>query len=146
MLYNTIMNYRRTQNDILIRLSRGEKLIENLNLVATREKLPAAWLQGLGGTESAELGFYDLETKEYRWRTFPDLMEITSLQGNLAWVDDTPKWHVHVTLSGRDYGAIGGHVKELVVGGTCEIRLCAFDTSLVRRHDEAIGLDLLDLA
>ena len=146
MLYNTSMNYRRTQTDVLIRLNRGESLIENLNKIAVQEKIAAAWLQGLGGALSAELGFYDLEAQEYQWQNFDDLMEITSLQGNLAWIDDQPKWHIHGTFSGHDYQAVGGHVKELVVGGTCELRLSILPDLLVRRHDEASGLDLLDLA
>jgi predicted DNA-binding protein with PD1-like motif len=141
------MQYRRTQNEMVIRLDRGEKLIENLNQLAMSENLQSAWLQGLGGAQSVELGFYDLETQQYNWRTFAKLMEITSLQGNLAWIDDQPKWHVHGALSGRDFGAIGGHVKELVVGGTCEIRLSFLgDIPLRRRTDTATGLQLLDLS
>lgn len=141
------MHYLRAQNEILVRLDRGEKLIESLNQLAVKENLQAAWLQGLGGAESAELGFYDLETQQYNWQVFRDLMEITSLQGNLAWVDSQPKWHIHGTLSGRDYRAVGGHVKELVVGGTCELRLHLHeDVSLKRKIDAATGLQLLDLS
>jgi len=128
-----------------MRLDRGEKLIENLNQLVLKEGLRGAWLQGLGGAESAELGFYDLETQQYNWRAFDDLMEITSLQGNLAWVGDQPKWHIHGTLSKRDYQAVGGHVKELIVGGTCELRLQLIDNVTVRRVDETTGLQLLDL-
>lgn len=129
-----------------MRLDRGEKLIENLNQLTIAEDLRAVWLQGLGGAQSAELGFYDLDSREYKWQSFDELMEITSLQGNLAWVNDQPKWHIHGTLSGRDYGAVGGHVKELIVGGTCELRLVAMsDISLARRVDSSTGLQLLDL-
>jgi predicted DNA-binding protein with PD1-like motif len=141
------MYYKKHQNTILVRLERGEKLIENLNRLAAKEAMGTVWLQGLGGAKSAELGFYDLETKQYNWQSFAELMEITSLQGNLAWVDDQPKWHIHATLGGRDYRAVGGHVKELVVGGTCELRLdIVADTALHRRRDVATGLDLLDVS
>lgn len=146
MVYTKHMHYLRAQNEILIRLDRGEKLIESLNQLAVNDNLPAAWLQGLGGAESAELGFYNLEMQQYNWQVFRDLMEITSLQGNLAWVDNQPVWHIHGTLSGSDYQAIGGHVKELIVGGTCELRLSLFeDTTFERRLDAATGLRLLDL-
>ena len=118
-----------------------------MNQLAVKEDLQAAWLQGLGGAESAELGYYDLETQQYNWQVFRDLREITSLQGNLAWVDNQPKWHIHGTLSARDYRAVGGHVKELVVGGTCELRLHLHgDISLKRKIDAATGLRLLDLS
>lgn len=141
------MQYRKTQKVYVVRLERGEKLIECLNGLAEKENLSAAWLHGLGGAESVELGFYNLETRQYQWRLFEELMEITSLQGNLAWIDGQPKWHVHGTFSDRDYRVIGGHVKELTVGGTCEIGLHIMpDTTLQRQHDESIGLDLLDLS
>jgi uncharacterized protein len=140
------MHYRRTQNELLVRLDRGEKLIENLNQLTIAEGLRTVWLQGLGGAQSAELGFYDLDSREYEWQSFHELMEITSLEGNLAWVDDQPKWHIHGTLSGRDYQTVGGHVKELIVGGTCELRLVVMsDISLTRRVDSATGLQLLDV-
>lgn len=131
----------------MLRLDRGEKLLECLNRLVVQENIQAAWLYGLGGAEWAELGFYDLEAKEYQWQTFTELMEITSLQGNLTWVGDQPKWHIHGTLSGRDHRAIGGHVKELVVGGTCEISLRILpDLTLRRQRDDKTGLDLLDLS
>lgn len=146
MVYTVSMQYIHAQNSILVRLERGEKLIENLNSFAVTEKIKGAWLSGLGGAESVELGFYDLETQQYNWQTFNELMEITALQGNLAWVDDQPKWHIHGTFSDRNYRAIGGHVKELVVGGTCEISLQSMsDNPLRRTQDDATGLSLLDL-
>ena len=104
------MQYQKTQKSFIVRLERGEKLIECLNGLAEKENLKGAWIQGLGGAKSAELGYYDLSTQQYQWRSFDELMEITSLQGNLAWRDGQPKWHGHATLSGRNSQAIGGLV------------------------------------
>lgn len=139
------MQYQKIQKSLIVRLGRGEKLIERINELAEKEHLKGAWLQGLGGAESVELGYYDLETQQYQWQSFDELMEITSLQGNLAWADGQPKWHIHATLSGRDYQAIGGHVRELIAGATCELKLDVFDEPLLRAHDDTVGLDLLQL-
>ncbi len=130
----------------LVRLAKGERLIESLTTLATKQDLKATWISGLGGAQWVELGFYDLEQKQYLWKRFDQLMEVTSLQGNVAWNGDHPVWHVHGTLSGRDYQAIGGHVKELCVGGTVELHLhTIFNSRFAREHDEDTGLDLLDL-
>lgn len=147
VVYTITMQYIHAQNSIVVRLERGEKLIESLNSLAIDEEMSSAWLSGLGGAESVELGFYELDTQQYKWQAFNELMEVTSLQGNLAWIDGQPKWHIHGTLSGRDYHAIGGHVKELVVGGTCEIIVHTMPSmTLQRQHDKSVGLDILDLS
>jgi predicted DNA-binding protein with PD1-like motif len=75
------------------------------------------------------------------------LLEITSLQGNLAWKNDEPIWHIHGTFGDEHYNAIAGHIKELIVGGTCELHLHAIfgDQPLARSHNNKIGLELLDL-
>ena len=116
-----------------------------LQKFASENQLAGAWLHGFGGASEAELGYYNLATKSYQWRLFPELMEITSLQGNLAWKDNQPIWHVHTTLSGSDFQAVGGHVKKLLVAATCELKLTPTSDKLSRAHDETIGLDLLAL-
>ena len=130
----------------LLRLEYGEELHTRLDAYARSKKLAGAWLDGLGGTTKVTLGFYDLPSKQYRWKTFDMPLEIISLAGNLAVVDGEPVWHLHGTFSGPDYQAIGGHVKELVVGPTCELRITPIEQRLTRAYDEKIGLKLLSPA
>jgi uncharacterized protein len=130
----------------VIRLEKGELLIESLKRLAGELELKSVWLSGLGGALWAELGFYHLDTKQYSWQRFDRMTEITSLQGNLAWQDDKPIWHIHATLSDDTFHAFGGHVKELAVSGTCELLLHALQgEALARRQDPEIGLSLLEL-
>ena len=110
---------------------------------AREHGLKAAWVSGLGGVGTVTLGFYDIETKSYEWKVFDTPLEILNLSGNLAVVDGKPFWHVHGTFGGRDYQVIGGHVKELVVGLTCELLVTPLDTPLARTFDEETGLKLL---
>ena len=140
------MTYHFDSYNYVLRLDKGEELIEVLDRFAREQKLQSVWLSGLGGALSAELGYYNLETQSYEWNSIDELTEITALQGNLAWEDDQPKWHVHATLGKRDLSAVGGHVKKLIVGGTCELFLHRiFDTKLTRSHDNGVGLSLLNL-
>lgn len=130
----------------LVRLERGELLVESLTRLAREQHIKAAWIHGLGGAQWAELGFYDLPTRQYQWKKFDQLLEITSFQGNIAWKENAPILHIHGTFGAQDYTAIAGHVKELMIAGTCELHIhTIFGDTLQRTHDTDTGLSLLAL-
>lgn len=136
--------HENTGGDVLV-LQRGEELIEMLETYATNSNVAGAWLQsGLGGAAGATLSFYDLETRSYIDKTFNEPLEILSLEGNLAWVDETPFWHVHGTFGTRDHQSIGGHVKQLHIALTGELFITPLETTLTRTYDKTTGLKLLE--
>lgn len=140
------MKWRFDGYNWLVRLEKGELLVENLMKLVKQENIRGAWISGLGGAERVELGFYDLPSKTYNWQKFDKLLEITSLQGNVAWDSEEPVLHVHGTFSDENMRAFGGHVKELEVAGTCEILLHRwYEQGLSRSQDDKTGLKLLDL-
>lgn len=141
------MTYRFDGRDWLVKFEKGDFLIEGLTEFVKKETIKGAWISGLGGTLWAELGYYDLENQQYIWRTFDDIPEIISLQGNIGWKDDAPLLHIHGTFSKADFTAIGGHVKELAVGGTCEVLVHKWreESGLSRSFDERTGLTLLNV-
>jgi predicted DNA-binding protein with PD1-like motif len=103
----------------LVRLEKGELLVESLLRFVTEQKISGGWISGIGGATWAEVGFYDLTAQHYRWKKLDQLLEITSLQGNVAWDGDDPFLHLHGTFSDGTMQSFGGHVKELETGGTC---------------------------
>lgn len=130
----------------ILRLDRGEKLSAAMRQFLTAEDIDGAAVTGIGGAEQLELGYYDLESKEYIWKLFPNLYEITSLTGTIALGQDgKPMFHLHGTFAGRDYQVVGGHVKDFVVGATCELFIHRTYQPLKRTHDDGTGLELLDL-
>jgi predicted DNA-binding protein with PD1-like motif len=130
----------------LLRLEKGELLVESLTKLIKDENIRGAWVSGLGGVSWAELGFYSLDTKQYKWKKFEQALEITSLQGNIAWSGEELVLHLHGTFSDDNLQAYGGHVKEAEVAGTCEILLHRwYKPGLERSEDEETGLKLLDL-
>lgn len=141
------MTYRFDGYNWLVRLKKGELLVENLTKLVRDEQIQGAWISGLGGALWAELGYYDLEDKKYYWQKRDDLPEITSLQGNVAWKDGEPVLHIHGSFSDTNLQGVGGHVKELMVGGTCEILLHRWyeEPGLTRSVDKETGLTLLDV-
>ncbi len=131
----------------LVRLEKGECLVENLTKFVAEKDIRGAWLNAIGGASWVELGFYQLEnTQEYEWHRLEQSLEITGLQGNVAWHDGAPFLHIHGTFSDDQMLVFGGHVKELEVSGTCEvfIQVWAKD-KLQRSRNEEVGLKLLDL-
>lgn len=126
-------------------LRRGDELMSALKMYAKENNFPSAWLQaGLGGAESVVLSFYDLDTKEYKDRTFNEPLEIVSLQGNLSFVDEEPFWHIHGIFGTHDYQTLSGHVKKLTIALTGELLITPLETPLIRKYDEVTGLKLLD--
>src|SRR5690606_34504988 len=101
---------------------------------------------GLGGAGSVTLSFYDLTKKAYVDTQLDEPLEILSLQGNLAWIDDVPFWHVHGVFGRSDYSSIGGHVKKLKIALTGELLIVPLKTVMTRTYDETTGLKLLDTA
>lgn len=139
------MTYRFDGYNYLVRLEKGELLLQSLHEFAGQIK-QSFWLSGVGGAQWAELGFYDLPNQRYNWKRFDQPTEITSLQGNLAWEHNEPVWHVHATLADAEFRAIGGHVKELCVAGTCELLLHTMQGEpIARAQNASVGLSLLNL-
>jgi len=140
------MTFKFDGYNYLIRLDKGELLVESLTDFVKQQKIAGGWVSAVGAAASVELGFYVLEAKEYHWKKFEQLLEITSLQGNVAWKGEEPLLHLHGTFSDENMQAIGGHVKELEVGGTCEIFLHIWNSDqLTRYQDPETGLNLLNL-
>lgn len=137
--------FRNNHGTVLV-LQRSEELIETLERYATEQQLTAAWLSALGGSGSVTIAWYDIATKQYIDKTYSDAMEIANLTGNLAIVDGKPFWHIHGTFAGNDYATVGGHIKSLTIGLTCEILVTPLETPMTRRHDNETGLKLLCLS
>jgi uncharacterized protein len=130
----------------LIRLDKGERLSEAFEQFAKDTKLQGAWVNGVGAALEVTLGFYDLDTKEYIWKTITEVHEIASLQGNFA-INQEGKlmFHLHGVFSDRDFKAVGGHIKDLVAGATVELFVHRSYQPIHRKHDPAAGLQTLDL-
>lgn len=140
------MKFRFDGYNYIVRLEKGEQLVSSLVKLIKEQKIPTCWINGLGGAERAEIGFYNLETQEYEWRKVNEPLEIVSLQGNITWAANEPSLHIHGAFSKRDGNTVSGHVKEVIISGTCELFLHRwYGENLTKKVDPDIGLKLLDL-
>ncbi len=138
------MRFKKTNKGYIIRLLKNENLIEELTNFCNENAIQSGIFYGIGAVLDAELGFYHLDKKEYEFKKLNKPLEIVSLTGNIALVDNKPFLHIHTVLSDIDFSCMGGHLKNAIVGATCEVFLFDFEEDIERIYDEDIGLKLLN--
>ncbi len=141
------MTYVHDGFNYTLRIEKGELVVETLLEFIREKDIKGAWVLGLGGLMWAELGFYDLNTQEYAWQKFDELLELTNLTGNIAWQDGKPVLHAHATVSDVSFHAHGGHLREAEAAGTVELLIHVWNNEegLARQKDKQTGLNLLSL-
>lgn len=131
------------KNTYILRFDKGENVIKELTSFCNEKDITAGHFTGLGACSSVTLAYYDLITKKYLDKTFPNDMEIVGLTGNIAKLGDETVIHSHGVFSDLDYNPYGGHVKELVVSATCELHLTTLKGTMERSFDKETGLNIL---
>ncbi|NLV09200.1 PPC domain-containing DNA-binding protein [Halomicrobium sp. HM KBTZ05] len=140
------MDYREveTTREYVCRLETGRDWRAQIEDFADEQGIDAAFFQGLGAVEDAEIYFYDQERQEYDAVTFPEPLEVAACVGNVSLLDGEPFAHTHAVLSRPDGSALAGHLNSATVFAG-ELHVRAFDAELVREHDETTELDLWGL-
>jgi predicted DNA-binding protein with PD1-like motif len=140
------MRYKRVGNSYLIRLEKGEKIIEKLTEFCEKEGIRSGHFSGIGGLERVDIAYYKIEDKKYHSKVFDrPPMELLSLNGNVSVYEGKIKIHAHLLVGDNKFRTFGGHLNEGVVLPTCEIVFTRFGEIVERKMDGETGLPLLDL-
>ncbi len=137
------MEYKRFNDTLLVRIDRGEEIIEKVREVAEAEHIRLASVEALGATDNFTVGVYDVATKHYEQRTFTGPHEIVSLTGTITEKDGAFYQHLHMSAGNRDCAVVGGHLNRATVSATCEMVIRCIDGAVDRRTDPLIGINLL---
>jgi len=129
----------------IIRLDRGDRIMESLRSLAALDQIGFAVLNGLGTVSEAEIGWFDREAGDYRTLRIDEACEIVSLHGTLTLLDGKPFPHCHIALGDREFQVRGGHLREAVVAETAEIVLTRYAEEIGRKKAGRKGPYLLDL-
>lgn len=125
-------------------LDSGDEAMASLGALAAAEGLTAAHLTALGAFRSAELLFFDWETRDYLPIPVPEQTEVASMIGDIAiGPDGEPALHVHAVLGRRDGTALAGHLARGEVRPTLEVVITETPDHLRRVHDPDSGLPLI---
>jgi predicted DNA-binding protein with PD1-like motif len=126
-------------------LDAGEEVMSVLERFAKEHSLAASRVSAIGAFERAELGFFEVERKEYHRIPVDFQTEVLSLAGDIALDGSEPKLHLHAVLGRRDGSAIGGHLMKGEVRPTLEVLVTESPSYLRRVRDPRFGLALIDL-
>ncbi len=138
------MQYKRFGTSYVIRLEAGDEIIESLRTLTKKEEISGGFFYGLGAVKDVSLGYFDVEKKEYKEKSFKHDFELTSMVGDVALSGDKIILHAHATLAGEDFKAVAGHLNRATVTATTEIVLNPVEGKLSKKNDPITGLNLMD--
>ena len=139
------MKYKRFDKTIVVRIDRGEEILDKIRELAIAENIKLASVTALGATNDFTVGVFNTAEKKYYANEFKGAFEIVSLTGTINTMDGQFYTHIHMS-AGNDRGEVfGGHLNRAVVSATCEMIVTVIDGEVDRYHDDDVGLNLFKL-
>jgi predicted DNA-binding protein with PD1-like motif len=139
------MNYKQIGNDYILRIDKGEEIIETIKSLCTKENITLGTIHGIGALESAEVGLYKVDEQKYYSKIYQGAFEMTSLEGNITTMNNEIYLHLHVNFADICYNTYGGHLTKGIIGATGEIFIHKIEGSIERKKDGVIGLNVFDI-
>lgn len=137
------MEYRKFNNSYVIRINKGEEIVEKLKELCEKEDIKVAEITGLGASNLVEIGLFNVNTKEYKTTIFEGMFEITSLIGNATRKDGEVYLHLHINFSDETGNTKGGHLVRCNISATSEIIVNKIEGNVDRKLSDEIGLNLM---
>ena len=137
------MEYRRFADTYIVRMDRGEEILEELRVFAEKEGIRLASVTALGAVKDFTVGVFDTAAKVYKSNRFQGVYEIVSLVGTINTKDGAFYCHLHMCAADQEGHAFGGHLNEAVVSATCELVVTCLPGQTDRVFSDEIGLNLI---
>jgi uncharacterized protein len=125
-------------------LAKGDEVMSGLTDFARQNKVSSASFTAIGAFSHATVAWFDDARKEFRLIPIKQQVELVSMIGDIALVNDQPAVHTHVALASSDGTVRGGHVINAFVFPTLELFMTVYPTALHKQLDDATGLKLID--
>jgi uncharacterized protein len=123
----------------------GDEAVSTVGQFARSERLEAAQITAVGAFESATVGWFDRQARDYRRIQVDEQCELLSLVGDVAVGETGPVPHMHVVLGLSDGTTRGGHLLEARVFPTLEAIVTETPARLRKVMRPEIGIALIDL-
>ncbi len=136
------MKFRMDKSRVFITLAKGDNINKTFESFAEVKGIGCAWLNGIGALENPEIGYYSLEDKAYRRKTFKGEYELTSLIGNITLKEGKPFSHTHITFSDTEFRVFGGHLFNANITAAGEFIMQFGSDEINREMNAEIGLPL----
>ena len=138
------MDYRKFGETYLVRMDKGEEILESLRELSEKEHIRLASVEALGAVNDFTVGVLRTADKKYKARTFTGDHEIVSLTGTIDTMGGDFYCHLHMSAGDTEGRVLGGHLNEAVISATCELVLEIMDGTVERRFDPETGLNLME--
>lgn len=116
------MKARRYNNQFFIQLDAGEQLVASLKIIAEQHSIRVAAITcGVGMINGVEMGFFCIPKDDYDRTVINGIHDVSSITGNITWMNDKPIPHVHMTFNNSEYQTFSGHIIEATCHITMEI-------------------------
>ena len=125
-------------------LAKGDEVMSGLTDFARQNKVTSASFTAIGAFSHATVAWFDDGRKEFKLIPIKQQVELVSMIGDIALVNDQPAVHTHVALASSDGTVRGGHVINAFVFPTLELFMTVYPTALHKQLDDATGLKLID--
>jgi predicted DNA-binding protein with PD1-like DNA-binding motif len=138
------MDYRRFENTIVVRIDKGEEILENLVKVCEKENVKLANVNALGAIGEFTVGLFDTKQKQYFSSTYTGDFEIVSLTGSITTKEGKTYTHIHLSAGDKENKVYGGHLNKAIVSATCEMFIQVIPGRVERKLDKEVGLNLFE--
>ncbi|MCK9445112.1 MAG: DNA-binding protein [Tissierellaceae bacterium] len=136
------MDFKKFGDKYVMRLDKGEKIVETLKEFCTEQNIKLGWLKGIGAVGEATIGLFETSIKKYHSVELKGDFEITTLSGNISTMNGETYLHLHVNLGDKDYKIWGGHFSRGIISATGEILIESIEGEVDRSFNEEVGLNL----
>ena len=137
------MEYRRFGDSVVLRIQKGEELLETLCAVCKEERITLATVSGIGAVNDVTLGVFNSEKFQYESQQFTGDMEIASCTGNVTRKDGEIYLHLHMVVGNVTKGFIcAGQLNRAIISLTGEFILHVIDGEVGREYSPEVGLNL----
>jgi len=136
------MEYKKFGNKYIVRIDRGEEIVETLKKFCEDNNIKLGTIIGIGATNKAKIGLFNVEEKKYYSKELKGDHEIAPLYGNISTMNNEVYLHIHANLCNKENKAFGGHLNSAVVSATFEAVIEVIDGEVDRAFNEEVGLNL----
>ncbi|GAH17957.1 unnamed protein product [marine sediment metagenome] len=139
------MDYKKIGEKVFVRIDSGEEIVETLTQVCKKLDITAGTITGIGATDKAIVGLFDVKTKKYHSKELVGDHEIAPVYGNISTMNNEVYLHLHVNLCNSEHKSFGGHLTSAVVSATFEAVIDIINGKIERAFDATTGLNILKL-
>ena len=138
------MEYRKFGNDYVLRIDKGEEILQAVSQVCEKEGIRLGTVNGIAAVGDVTLGVFNREKFQYESQTYKGDFEIASCMGNISTMNGNTYLHIHMAVGNPEKGEVhAGHLNRGIISLTGEFFLHQIEGETDREYSSEVGLNLI---